>query len=467
MIDLIVHGAQVVSDTETFFGGVVVKNGRIVAMGDEALLSDFFSGPLGPREIVDGKGMYLLPGGIDPHVHIRYPGSAHRETFLTGTRAAAAGGVTTVIEHPISSPPQFNPEILQRRIDAVQGGSFVDVAFLGAAGGEHVDQIVELAKCGVVGYKTFLHGAPEGRDEEFEGLTSKNNFELHEVIREVSRTGLKIAAHGEDNDLVAGNIAKLRSQGRTSPIEHANSRLPIVEVMAVERLIRLAELENTPLYLVHISTPQAVELAVAARERGVDITIETCPHYLYLSDQALIKYGSYAKCNPALRAQSLVDKMWDYVIDGSIDTIGSDHAPFTVEEKERHQEDIFVAPSGFPGIETRLGLMLKAVTDKKISLRRAVDLISTNPAKEFGLYPRKGSIRVGADADLLLVDLEREWTVEASRMETMARNTAKVYEGWRLPGYLDSVWLRGTRIVCDGCVHASGKEGQYLRFGEK
>ena len=335
------------------------------------------------------------------------------------------------------------------------------------AGGGHVDQIEKLAACGVVGYKTFLHAAPEGRDKEFEGLTSKNNFELHEVIREVAKTGLKIAAHGEDNDLVAGNIAKLRSQGRTSPIEHANSRLPIVEVMAVERLIRLAELEKTPLYLVHISTPQAVGLAMAARERGVDVTIETCPHYLYLSDQALIKYGSYAKCNPALREQSLADKMWDYVIDGSIDTIGSDHAPFTVEEKERHAEDIFVAPSGFPGIETRLGLMLKAVTDKKISLRRAVDLISTNPAKAFGLYPRKGSIRVGADADLLLVDLEREWTVEASKMETMARDTAKVYEGWRLPGYLDSVWLRGTRIVRDGRVDASGKEGKYLRFGEK
>ncbi len=461
MFDLLLHNARIVAEDGEFHGGLAVKDGTIAAL----LSEDSRDGFPEARQVVDGKGRHLLPGGIDPHVHIRYPGGAHRETFVTGTRAAAAGGVTTIVEHPISTPPQFNPEILRTRVDAVAAGSSVDVAFLGAAGGEHVDQIQALADAGVVGYKTFLHAAPEGRDKEFEGLTSKDNFQLQEVVRAVARTGLRIAAHGEDNDLVAGGIAKLRREGRTTPIDHARSRPPIVEVLAVDRLIRLAEQENAPLYLVHISTPQAVAAALEARSRGLDVKIETCPQYLYLTEDDLIAHGPYAKCNPALRERPLVDEMWKYVADGSIDTIGSDHAPFTVAEKESGGGDIFVAPSGFPGLETRLGLMLKAVADGRISLARAVDLLSANPAKAYGLYPRKGAIRVGADADLVLADLDREWTVEAAKMETMSRDTAKVYEGWRLPGYVEGVWLRGRRIVEDGRVVSDGTEGRPIRYG--
>lgn len=460
MVDLVVCNAHIVSENGEFFGGIAVKEGKVVALGSNESITTLSS-----ANIVDGLGLHLLPGGVDPHVHIRYPGSAHRETFVTGTRAAAAGGVTTIVEHPISTPPQFNPEILQARFDAVSSGSSVDVAFLGAASGAYPDRVASLAAHGVVGYKTFLHAAPEGRDREFEGLTSKDNFELQQVIRAVAATRLKVAAHGEDNDLVAGNIANLRRQGMTKPIAHALSRPPIVEVMAVDRLIRLAELEGASLYLVHISTPHAVEAALAARNRGLDVTIETCPQYLYLNEQDLVKHGPFAKCNPALRERSLVEKMWDYVVDGSIDTIGSDHAPFTVSEKLQNREDIFVAPSGFPGLETRFGLMLKAVIDGRISLRRLVDLISTNPAKAYGLYPTKGAIKVGADADFVLVDLRRERTVETTGMETMARDTAKVYEGWKLPGFIHSVWLRGMKIVENGTVVSNGTEGRPIKFG--
>lgn len=461
MFDLILHNTRIVAEGGEFLGGLAVSDGKIVALFSDDSLDGFRDS----QQVVDGKELHLLPGGIDPHVHIRYPGSAHRETFMTGTRAAAAGGVTTIVEHPISTPPQFNPEILKTRTNAVAAGSCVDVAFLGAAGGEHINQIQALADAGVVGYKTFLHAAQEGRDREFEGLTSKDNFQLQEVIRAVARTGLRIAAHGEDNDLVAGGIAKLRREGRTSAIDHARSRPPIVEVLAVDRLIRLAEEEGAPLYLVHISTPQAVAAALDARDRGLDVKIETCPQYLYLTEDDLIKHGPYAKCNPALRERSMVDEMWKYVADGSIDTVGSDHAPFTLSEKLSGENDIFVAPSGFPGLETRLGLMMKAVADGRISLMRAVDLISVNPAKAYGLYPRKGVIRIGSDADFALVDLAREWVVDSTKMETMSRDIAKVYEGWKLPGYVSSVWLRGKQIVRDGRVVSKGIEGRPIFHG--
>jgi dihydropyrimidinase/allantoinase len=455
MVDLVIKNSKVVTHDKTIRGGVAIKDGKIVAIGFDDDLPE-------SKEVIDGKGNYLIPGGVDPHVHIRYPGGAHRETFETGTRAAAAGGITTIIEHPISNPPQYSVEILNKRVEAVKEQAVVDVGFLGAAGGEHIDQITKIGKAGILGYKTFLHDAPEGRESEFEGLTSKNNFELNEVLKEISKTSLLASAHAEDNDLVSEGIAKLRREGKTYPKAHCESRPPIVEVLAVEKLIRLAKENGTRLYLVHMSTPEAVELAKKARQEGQEIYIETCPHYLYLTEDALDEFGTYAKCNPALRDKDRVAKMWDYIQDGTIDTIGSDHAPYTVEEKERKKEDIFVAPSGFPGIETSMPLMLTAVKENKISINRAVELLSTNPSKIFGIYPKKGTISPGADADLVLVDLDEAYTIHRSEMFTKARDVAKVYEGKRVYGKIKKTILRGKVIYDNGQVLAKPGYGQWV-----
>ncbi len=456
MFDLIVKNVNIVTENEVFHGAVAIHKGKIVA-----LISD--ANHLDAEEIIDGEGHYLIPGGIDPHVHIRYPGSAHRETFLTGTRAAAAGGTTTIIEHPISTPPQYSLQILNERVKSMEGQAIVDVAFLGAAGGEKIEHIQHVSEAGIVGYKTFLHQAPEGREREFEGLTSKNNFELFSVMEEIAKTKLLMAAHGEDNELVSGFISKLRSEGKTHPKAHCESRPAVVEVLAVEKLITLARETGTRLYLVHISTPEAVQIAEAARRKGQEIYIETCPHYLYLTDEALDKYGAYAKCNPALRDESRVRKMWEYVIDGTIDTIGSDHAPYTVEEKERKKEDIFVSPAGFPGLETRLPLMLTAVKNGRISMQRAVQLLSVNPAKIFDLYPRKGVILPGSDADLVLVDLKTEFKLRAAEMFTMGKEVAKVFEGQRVFGKVKKTFLRGQLVFDDGEIVGQASCGQWVR----
>ncbi len=455
MVDLVIKNAHVVTPSNICYGWVSINDGKIVAVG---------LGDCSPEanEVIDGNGHYLIPGGVDPHVHIRYPGGAHRETFETGTRAAAAGGITTIIEHPISNPPQYSAEILNKRVEAVKEQALVDVAFLGAAGGQHLDQITKIGKAGIVGYKTFLHAAPEGRESEFEGLTSKNNFELNEVLKEIKKTSLLASAHAEDNDLVSESIAKLRREGKTYPMAHCESRPALVEVLAVERLIRIAKENGTRLYLVHISTPEAVELAKKARLEGQEIYIETCPHYLYLTEEALEELGTYAKCNPALRDKDRVARLWKYVMDGTIDTIGSDHAPYTVEEKERKKEDIFVAPSGFPGIETSIPLMFTAVKENRISINRAVELLSTNPSKIFGLYPRKGAICPGADADLVLIDPNEEYTIRASEMFTQARDVAKVFEGKHVYGKIKKTLLRGKVIFDNGKILAKPGYGQWV-----
>ena len=456
-MDLVIKGAQVVTENGIFTGGVAVKDGKIVAIGrDESL-------PSGKTEI-DAAGQYLLPGGVDPHVHIRYPGGAHRETFITGSMAAAAGGVTTIIEHPISSPPQYSTETLMKRVEAVQEQAVVDVAFLGAAGGNRLEFIQEIGGAGIVGYKSFLHAAPEGRAKEFDGLTMESNYELYRGFEEIKKTGLPMTAHAEDNDLIVGFTKEFRARGATSGIDHAKARPTLSEVMSVERLIRLAKETGVPLYLVHISTPEAVAVAKAARDEGLNLHIETCPHYLYLTEESLVKYGAYAKCNPPLRTYEQTQKMWEYVMDGTIDTVGSDHAPYTVEEKEKNKEDIFVAPAGFPGIETRLPLMLTAVKDGKISLERAVDLISTKPSKIFGLYPRKGAIAVGADADLVLVNLTDEYELQHADMVTQAKDVGVVYDGQKVYGKVHKTFVRGEVVYDEGKITVNPGYGQWVKL---
>ncbi len=456
MSDLLIHHVHIAAESGIFFGWALLRQGRIAALGTHESLPTEED-----VEQIDGGGNHLLPGGIDPHVHIRYPGGAHRETFLTGTQAAAAGGATTIIEHPISTPPQYSKAILDRRIEALRDQALVDVAFLGAAGGDHLEEIAPLGKSGIVGYKTFLHQAPEGREKEFEGLTSKDNHQLFQVLDRIAGTGLLAAAHGEDNDLVSGSIASLRREGRTFPRAHCLSRPPLVETLAVERLIRLAREAGARLYLVHISTAEAVEMALKARAEGQEIYIETCPHYLYLSEKALDEHGAYAKCNPALRSEEEVARLWKYVQDGSIDTVGSDHAPYTVAEKAQSPDDIFVAPAGFPGLETRLPLMLTAVHDGRITLRRAVDLLGGNAGRIFGLGG-KGTIRPGADADLILVNLRESFVVRPEEMFTQARDIALPFRGKRLYGRIKKTFLRGHLLFDEGRIVADGGWGRWI-----
>lgn len=454
MLDFMIKNVNIVNEDEAFWGNVAVKDGKVAAVTAGELDMD-------AAHIVDGQGLFLLPGGVDAHVHIRYPGSAHRENFITGTQAAAAGGTTTIIEHPISTPPQYSPEILAVREKAYREQGIVDAAFLGAAGGDHLEEIGRIAEKGIVGFKTFLHEPPEGREEEFAGLCCSNNLQLYEALSRIAQTGLLAAAHTEDNDLVSGNIQKLRAAGKTYPRAHSMSRPPLAEVMAVQRLLTLAKEAGARTYLVHISAPQSVELALAARRDGQEVYIETCPQYLYMDETWLDRYGAYVKCNPALRSRELSEAMWKYVEDGTVDVISSDHAPYTVEEKEKSPEDIFAAPSGFPGLETRLPFMMKAVKDGKLSLKRTVGLLCSNPARIFGLEG-KGRIAVGYDADFVLLNPYETYTLDSGRMFTKAKDICRFLDGTVVSGKPKMVILRGKIVFKDGVILAEPGLGRVL-----
>lgn len=457
MLDLVLKNGNVYVEGSFKETAVGVKDGKIVIISDEAYMPE-------AEKVIDIKGQYVIPGTIDTHVHFRDPGRSERETFYTGSLAAAAGGVTTVMEHPISMPPQYNKEILDNRIKVADCQCIVDYCFYGAAGAQFPEEITKLAKEGIVAYKTFLHAAPEGRDKEFIGLTMANDAELITGLTEVAKTGLICATHAENNDMISANIKRLRKEGKVSGRDHALSRPPISEIESVEKMIRLARETGAIIEFAHISTPEAMELIKKAKYDGQEIYMETCPHYLFLDEDDLEKYGTFAKCNPPLRKRELVDGLWKYIQDGSVDFIGSDHSPFLLSEKETGYEDIFKAPAGFPGIDLRLPLMLDAAAEGKVTIERVVELLVTNPARIFKLFPQKGAIRVGSDADFVVFNMDETTVVDKNKCYSKAKDIAIPYDGRELKCRLDYTIVRGRVLMEHGIVDESAKAyGQLIK----
>lgn len=457
MLDLILKNAKVYLEDRFVEGvSVGVQAGRIAAIAAPECMQE------GARTL-DLTGEYLIPGTIDTHMHVRDPGHTERGTFYTETMAAAAGGVTTILEQPISVPPQHNVEILERRIARAEAQCVVDFAFYGAAGGEYLEDITQLAADGrIVAYKTFLHAPPEGREQEFQGLTMADDAQLYAGMRELAKTGLFCAFHAENNDMIAANIKRLRAEGRVSPEYHCVSRPTVAEVTSVERILNFVRETGARVEIAHVSCPEVMELLRQAKKDGLPVYVETCPHYLFLTEEDMVKFGPYAKCNPPVRSRAQAEKLWDYVNDGTVDYMGSDHSPFLVEEKTRGLKDIFAAAAGFPGADLRLPLMLDAVAEGRTTLEKVVELLSVNPARCFGLYPTKGTIQVGADADFTLFRMDRHTVVDKARNYSHARDIAIPYDGRELKCAVTGTIVRGRAVMRDGVVDETAKAYGHL-----
>jgi len=452
--DLVIKSDSVFMDGRLLDCNIGIKNGIITTISKEDLKAE---------KVIDAKGKIVLPGTVDPHVHIRAPGHDERETFESGSKEAALGGVTTIIEMPISTPPPHSPEIVENRMSIADKEAVVDIAFFGAAGIDRLDDVIPCSKSGIVAFKTFLHEAPPGREKEFIGLTAPDTGDQYELMEEVAKTGVIIGFHAENNDMINKNIAALRKQGKTSPIYHGRSRPPVVEIETASKILLFAEKTGAKIEMCHISTPEVVELVNEAKCKGVYVIAETCPHYLFLNENALNKVGVFAKCNPPLRSEAERQGMWELVNDGSIDMIGSDHAPYTKEEKERGCEDIFTPPAGFPGLSTRLPLLFTAVKEGKLALEKMVKLICENPARIFGLFPKKGTIAIGSDADFVIFDPEKKGEISKDQMFTKCRDSALVYNGWEVYGKPEKTIVRGKVVFDDGKITVSPGYGEILK----
>lgn len=455
MFDLIITNGFIITGTAKRHAHIAIRNGKISAL-------------LNPEEraeahtVIDAQGLWVLPGVIDTHMHIRDPGETEREDFTTGTAAAAAGGVTTILEMPISVPPVYTERIFTTRINAVQPRALVDFALYGGAGSENVAEIAGLAEAGAVAYKTFLQSPHPGREHEFTGLWCANDGTLRELMIEVAKTGLRHCFHCESETIIQHESARLQAAGRMDALAHAEARPEVAEDIAVATVLAIAEEVGAKVQIVHISSPRALAYVEEARKRGVDVTAETCPHFLYATDAALDRFGSYAKCNPPLRSAETTTRLHELMQTGMVDMIGSDHAPYVPAEKAVGEEDIWKAPAGFPGIELMLPLFLTDAISGHIDMSHAVRLLSENAARIFGLES-KGGIALGKDADIVLVDPTAEWTFDPQQAHTKARDIMHVYAGRRLKGQVVQTIVRGTTVFNGGRIEAEPGHGQFVR----
>ena len=428
--DLVISGATVVTDATSFDAAVAIKDGRILAIGEERALPS-------ARETFDATGLHLLPGAIDVHVHFREPGYTHKEDWQTGTAAAAMGGVTTVFEMPNVDPPTATPEGLALKQEAAKK-AHVDYGLYGLLAEDNIDQLEALIEGGIAGFKCFMGNT-------FGNLPSPSTGAMLEGFEIVAQHGLRIALHAETASIMARREKRLQAAGRTDPLAHLASRPAVVAVEAVSRAAILAEWTGARIHILHISSADELRPLREAKLRGVDITGETCPHYLLFDEQAYADHRSVIRVNPPVRERHHQDGLWQGLYDGTIDMIATDHAPHTPAEKLRN--DIWTVDCGFPGVETQMPLMLTQVRAGRLSLCDYVRLTSTKPAKAFGLYPAKGALLPGSDADITLVALNREDTIAAAHFQSRSKITP--FEGMKVTGMPIHTLVRGRFVVKD------------------
>ena len=453
--DLLITGGQIVTPDKVISGSIGVTDGKIAQLcgPDETPAA---------RARLDARGLHILPGLIDTHVHIRAPARPDREDFVSGTSAAAAGGITTILEMPISNPPVNSAAVLTRRMAQLQPHALIDFGLYGSISPDNMAEIPLMAEAGAIAFKTFMTDPPPGRADEFVGLCCPDPTGLHDLMEEVAKTPLLHCFHCEHAGLLALFLAKVRASGEVTGMAHARSAPPIVEDLAVASLLVFAERLRSRVQIVHLSSFKAAQLAREAKARGVDVSVETCPQYLFLTMEALAKHGPFAKCNPALRTAEEVAQLWPYLLDGTIDLIGSDHSPYVESEKAIGQDDIFRATAGVPGLESMLPLMLTAVNQGRLTLPALTRLMSLNAARRFRL-PTKGQIQSGLDADLTLVDMNAEWSFDRHQTFSKGGINMHAYHGLPMRGQVRATLVRGTVVFQDGQVAAKPGHGQCLR----
>ncbi|OON89598.1 dihydroorotase [Pyramidobacter sp. C12-8] len=454
-VDLLLKNAEIFNGEGLYRGCLGISKGKIVSLGQNNVTG---------VEELDVKGAWILPGGIETHAHIREPELTQRGDFASESIAAAAGGITIFFEMPISAPPQATVEILHQREQIAAKKSCVDFAFYGAAAGG-VQNIYELAQAGVIGFKIFLFDVNGPRAKEFIASTATDDGVLIEIMQAVAATGKILAVHAENGPIASWYTRRLQNEPQRSPLQlHAQSRPSVCEVQAVEKIIRFAREYGTRVSFCHISCNDSMHLIARAKAEGLDVYAETCPQYLYLdyerADQ--LGYGPYAKYNPPIRSCAERKQLWKWLYRGQFDYVGSDHGAFLPEEKLPGEKNIFKAPAGNVGFETRLPLMLESVLNGNLTLKDVVQLTSANAARVFGLYPQKGALLPGSDADLVVVDPRIEVCPSCENTLSHGKAIARLYEQWRLHGKILHTLVRGKFVFKDGapipCMQGWGRE---------
>ena len=451
---LIVNG-RVVTATDTYPGEIAISAGKIEAIG-KGLPRD------NAKRVIDAANKYVLPGGIDVHTHLDMPfgGTTSADDFETGTRAAAFGGTTTLIDFAI----QYKGQTLRTAFDAwmqkASGKAVTDYAFhciitdLGAAQLEEMNAFV---REGVTSFKLFM---------AYPGVFMLDDASIFKAFRAAAKNGGLVCMHAENGNAIDVIVQQALAEGKKAPKYHALTRPTTAEAEATSRAIALAEMAGAPVYIVHLSCNDALEKVREARDRGLPVYAETCPQYLYLSlenKEAPGFEGAKYVFTPPLREKWHQEKLWNGLKHDHLQVVSTDHCPFCFkEQKELGKDDFTKIPNGGPGIEHRMSLIYSGgVAKGRFSVNRFVELVSTTPAKLFGLYPRKGTIAVGSDADLVIFDPNGKHTISCKTHHM--RVDYSMFEGIEVTGMPDVVLSRGNVVVEGNQFRGRAGAGQFLR----
>jgi dihydropyrimidinase len=414
------------------------------------------------ERVVDAAGTYVLPGGIDVHTHLEMPfgGTTSSDDFETGTRAAVFGGTTTLIDFAIQPKGTRMRDALDTWWTKADGKATIDyglhmiVTDLGEAGLEDMDGMVGE---GVASFKLFM---------AYPGVLMVDDATIFKALSQTAKNGALICMHAENGGVIDVIVQRALAEGKRAPVYHALTRPARAEAEAVHRAIAMAEISGAPVYIVHLSSEDALNEVREARDRGVAAFAETCPQYLLLSVEELARpgfEGAKYVFTPPLREKHHLDRLWDGLKHDHLQVVSTDHCPFCFKDQKTLGVDDFTKiPNGGPGVENRLQLIHHhGVNAGRISLNRFVELVSTTPAKLFGLYPRKGEIAVGSDADLVIWDPEAEHVISAATHHM--RVDYSMFEGFRVKGNARMVLSRGDVLVENGKFHGRPGRGRYLR----
>jgi dihydropyrimidinase len=445
---LLIRGGTVVTATDLYRGDVLVVDEKIAAIGTS------LEGPA--DRTLDASGKYVFPGGIDVHTHLDMPfgGTTSADDFESGTIAAAHGGTTSIVDFAIQSKGQTLRQAWEAWMKKADGKAAIDYGFhmiitdLPESVEKEMDAMVAE---GVTSFKLFM---------AYRGVLMLDDGSIFRALLRTADNGGTICMHAENGDVIDVLVRRALAEGKTEPKYHALTRPVRAEAEATHRAIALAEMAGVPIYIVHLSAAEALEMVTAARDRGLPAYAETCPQYLFLS------YANYEEpgfegakyvMSPPLRAKGNEEKLWRGLAGNDLQAVSTDHCPFCMkEQKELGRGDFSKIPNGAPGIETRLSLLFDGgVLGKRISLNRFVELTSTAPARIFGLFPKKGTIAPGSDADIVIFDPKKKHTLSAKTLHMKVDYNP--YEGREVTGAAETVLSRGRVIVENG--HFVGKTG--------